>query len=57
MTVTDIAGGVKVDVTLDAATFFASTGGGHATVAWNLDKAEGPITRFPGSPTFNFVIR
>jgi hypothetical protein len=55
MTVTDIAGGVKVDITLDAATFFASTGGGHITVAWNLDKAEGAITGLPASPTFTFV--
>jgi hypothetical protein len=55
MTVTDVAGGVKVDVTLDAATFFAVTGGGHITVAWNLDKPEGAITGLPASPTFTFV--
>jgi hypothetical protein len=55
MTVTDIAGGVSVNVALDAATFFASTGGGHITVAWNLDKAEGAITGLPASPTFTFV--
>jgi hypothetical protein len=55
MTVTDIAGGVKVKITLDAATYFASTGGGHITVAWNLDKAEGAITGLPASPTFTQV--
>jgi len=54
MTVTDIAGGVKVKITLDAATFFASTGN-HITVAWNLDKAEGAITGLPASPTFTDV--
>ena len=36
-TVTDTTGGVDVKVALDAATYFASTGGGHITIAWNLD--------------------
>src|SRR5271170_7040073 len=48
MVVTDLSsGGVSVKITLDAATYFASTGGGHITVAWNLDKAEGAITGLP----------
>jgi hypothetical protein len=56
MKVTDLlGGGVSVDVTLDAATFFAATGGGHVTVAWNLDKAEGAISGLPASPTFTLV--
>jgi hypothetical protein len=40
MVVTDQSGGgVKVVVTLDTASFFASTGNGktHITIAWNLD--------------------
>jgi hypothetical protein len=56
MVVTDLSGGgVSVKITLDAATYFASTGGGHITVAWNLDKAEGAITGLPSSPTFTDV--
>lgn len=40
MTVTDLAsGGVNVDVSLDKAIYFASTGGPHITLAFNLDKA------------------
>ena len=47
MVVTDLSGGgVSVKITLDAATYFASTGN-HITVAWNLDKAEGAITGLP----------
>jgi hypothetical protein len=56
MVVTDLSsGGVSVKITLDAATYFASTGSGHITVAWNLDKAEGAITGLPSSPTFTDV--
>jgi hypothetical protein len=55
MVVTDLSsGGVSVKITLDAATYFASTGS-HITVAWNLDKAEGAITGLPASPTFTDV--
>jgi hypothetical protein len=40
MTVKDLAtGGVSVDVTLDDATYFASTGGPHITFAFNLDPS------------------
>ena len=39
MTVKDLAtGGVSVDVTLDDATYFASTGGPHITFAFNVGK-------------------
>jgi hypothetical protein len=46
MKVTDVAGGVDVKVTLDAATLFAKSGGAHITIAWNLDKAEGAVTGY-----------
>jgi hypothetical protein len=40
LTVTDLAsGGVSVDLSLDKAIYFASTGGPHITLAFNLDKA------------------
>jgi hypothetical protein len=40
MTVKDLAaGGVSVDLTLDKATYFASTGGPHITFAFDVDKA------------------
>jgi PEP-CTERM motif-containing protein len=40
MTVTDLAsGGVSINVALDKAIYFASTGGPHITLAFNLDKA------------------
>ena len=40
MTVQDlIGGGVSVDVSLDKATLFASTGGPHITFAFNLDPS------------------
>ena len=56
MVVTDLSGGgVSVKITLNSATYFASTGGGHITVTWNLDKAEGAITGLPASPTFTDV--
>jgi hypothetical protein len=59
MTVTDLSGGgVSVDFALDApATFFASTGGGHITAAFNLDTAitAADITGLPVTPTFTFT--
>jgi hypothetical protein len=58
MTVMDLAGGgVSVDFTLDQATFFASTGGAHITLAFNLDTAitAADITGLPGTPTFTFT--
>jgi len=59
VTVTDLlGGGVSVDYSLDVATLFASTGGGHITVAFNLDKsiisADVTLTS-PFTPTFFFV--
>jgi hypothetical protein len=39
VTITDLlGGGVSVDVSLDKAIYFASTGGPHITFAFNLDK-------------------
>ena len=60
VTVTDLSGGgVSVKFALDApATFFASTGGGHITAAFNLDKAitAADITNTtPSPPTFTKV--
>jgi PEP-CTERM motif-containing protein len=59
MTVTDLSGGgVSVKFALDApATFFASTGGGHITAAFNLDTAitAADITGLPVTPTFTFT--
>jgi hypothetical protein len=61
MTVTDLSGGgVSVSFALDSpATFFASTGGGHITAAFNLDTSitAGDITdTTPSSPGFGIVI-
>jgi hypothetical protein len=40
VTISDLAGGgVSVDLSLDKAIYFASTGGQHITFAFNLDKA------------------
>ena len=40
VTIADLAaGGVKLDVSLDKAIYFASTGGPHITFAFNLDKS------------------
>ncbi len=40
VTISDLAGGgVSVDLSLDKAIYFASTGGPHITFAFNLDKA------------------
>jgi hypothetical protein len=40
VTIADLAGGgVNVDVSLDKAIYFASTGGPHITFAFNLDKS------------------
>jgi len=55
MTITDILGGVRVSVKLDAAQYWASTGGKHITLAWNLNKIEGPITGLPVTPTFKYL--
>jgi hypothetical protein len=62
MTVMDlVGGGVSVDFSLDQATFFASTGGPHITVGFNLDKtiASSDLTitspTGPGAPTFAFT--
>jgi hypothetical protein len=52
MTVTDTTGGVDVKVALDAATYFASTGGGHITIAWNLDTPTAATSISPTSPTY-----
>jgi hypothetical protein len=61
VTVTDLSGGgVSVKYALDSpATLFASTGGGHITVAFNLDTAimAADITNTtPSPPTFTKVI-
>jgi len=60
MTVTDLAsGGVNVDVSLDKAIYFASTGGPHITLAFNLDKAIsfGDLTfSNPSKSKFTFVL-
>jgi hypothetical protein len=40
VTISDLAGGgVSVDLSLDKAIYFASTGGQHITFAFNLDKS------------------
>jgi hypothetical protein len=46
-----------VDFALDQATLFASTGGGHITVGFNLDTAitAADITGLPVTPTFTFT--
>jgi len=52
-----LGGGVSVDFALSSpATFFASTGGRHVTVGFNLDKSitAADITGLPASPTFAF---
>jgi PEP-CTERM motif len=60
MTVQDlVGGGVSVDFALDPlATLFASTGGGHITVGFNLDTAITAVTitspTGAGAPTFTF---
>ena len=60
MTVKDLlGGGVSVDVALQSpATAFASTGGSHITVGFNLDKtiASGDLAvTTPSPPTFTFT--
>jgi hypothetical protein len=60
MTVKDLAtGGVSVDVTLDDAIYFASTGGPHITFAFNLGKVisfnDFTFTN-PSKSNFNFVL-
>jgi hypothetical protein len=61
MTVMDLSGGgVSVSYALNSpATFFASTGGGHITAAFNLDKtitAAAITDTTPSSPGFAKVI-
>ena len=60
MTVKDLAsGGVSVDVTLDKAIYFASTGGPHITLAFNLDKSisfSDLTFSNPSKSNFNFVL-
>jgi hypothetical protein len=59
VTITDLlGGGVSVDVTLDQATLFASTGGPHITFAFNLNKviAFSDLTfTNPSKSDFTFV--
>jgi hypothetical protein len=52
-----VGGGVSVDYSFDVATLFASTGGGHITVGFNLDTAitAADITGLPVTPTFTFT--
>ena len=53
MTVTDAAGGVDVKLTTATSTsFLASTGGGHITIAWNVDPATAATSILPATPTF-----
>ena len=54
MTITDIPGGVKVGIVLDAASYFASTGH-HVTVAWNLDTPQLGVFGLPTNLTFSTV--
>jgi hypothetical protein len=52
-----LGGGVSVDFALSSpATLFASTGGSHVTLGFNLDKTitAADITGLPASPTFTF---
>ena len=60
MTVKDLAsGGVSVDVSLDKAIYFASTGGPHITLAFNLDKAisfNDLTFSNPSKSAFTFVL-
>ena len=54
-----LGGGVSVDFALSSpATFFASTGGSHVTVGFNLDKSitAADIMGLPASPTFAFEL-
>jgi hypothetical protein len=58
VTIKDLTGGgVSVDYSLDVATLFASTGGGHITAGFNLDKSitAADITGLPVTPTFTFT--
>ena len=55
MTVTDTTGGVNVKVALDAATLFAVSGGGHVTIAWNVDPATAATDIMPTTLTFSAV--
>jgi hypothetical protein len=57
MVATDTTGGVDVTVSLTNPTmeFFAATGGGHVTIAWNLDTPTAATNITPTSPTFTAV--
>ena len=57
MVATDVIGGVDVTVALANPTteFFAVTGGGHVTIAWNLDTPTAATNITPTSPTFTAV--
>jgi hypothetical protein len=57
MVATDATGGVDVTVSLTnpATEFFASTGGGHVTIAWNLDTPTAATNITPTSVTFTAV--
>jgi PEP-CTERM motif len=60
VTISDLAGGgVSVDLSLDKAIYFASTGGPHITFAFNLDKSIsfGDLTfSNPSKSDFAFVL-
>jgi PEP-CTERM motif len=43
---------VDVKVKLDAATYFASTGGSHITIAWNVSPATAATSILPDPPTY-----
>ena len=55
MVATDVTGGVDVTVTLVNAVYFASTGGGHVTIAWNLDTPTAATSITPATPTYTAV--
>ena len=48
VTVTDVAGGVTVDVALKNASFFVTTGGGHESFAFDLSGGTLASTAFTG---------
>ena len=55
MVATDVTGGVDVSVTLVNAVYFASTGRGHVTIAWNLDTPTAATSISPTTPTYTAV--
>ena len=60
VTISDLAGGgVSVDLSLDKAIYFASTGGPHITFAFNLDKSisfDDLTFSNPSKSDFTFVL-